>query len=255
MLRIGPLWERLMIPRRSRRAGGRPEAVPVARKERAAAARGGIGSKGKGRGCPRPPLSLAAGPAGARQAVGAGELLVDHLRERLERLRAREHAAVDEDRRGAGDTRLGAGLHVGGDPLGVGAAVEAGIELRRVEAETGGGRLQIGDGELLLVGEHRVVHLPELALVVGAQRRLGGFLGVRVDAVERELPEHDADLVAVAAAHLVDRRHDARAERALEVGELDDRHRRGLRALRGVAGDLDLGARLLEEDLDGMLGA
>src|SRR4029078_4031477 len=110
-----------------------------------------------------------------------GDLFVDGRRERVIGLRARERAAVDEDRRRAGDAHQGARRLVVLDALRETAGVETLVELRLVNAEAARGRLQRRHLELALVAEHRVVHLPELALLVGAQRRLGGLLGERVD--------------------------------------------------------------------------
>ena len=97
------------------------------------------------------------------------------------------------------------------------------------------------------------MHLPELSLILGAQRSLRGLGGVRVDR-EREVAEDDPHLVAVGLADLRQGRVDARAEGALEVGELDNGHRGVLGTLgRAVGGDL--GARRIESvgDLDAFL--
>jgi hypothetical protein len=84
------------------------------------------------------------------------------------------------------------------------------------------------------------VHLPELALLPGGERGLGGEGGVLVER-QGVVLEDDADLAAVGLLDLLQRRADAGAERALEFAELDDRDGRLRVALDGVRGlDLDI---------------
>src|SRR5690606_37565263 len=149
--------------------------------------------------------------------VGALELLVDHALEGLEGLRTGDEATVDEEGRGAASAHP---VGVGGvavDVVAVLARVERGPELLHVEADLLGPLLVVLTGELPLVGEELVVHLPELALLVGRHRRLGRGLGVAVEA-QRQVPEDEAHVVAVGLQDLVDGRVDARAVGALEVG-------------------------------------
>jgi hypothetical protein len=103
---------------------------------------------------------------GGRELLGLGLLLLDQLVELLEGLGAREEPAVDEERRGAAGAELRGDRLVlldqrlerrVGQVLAPLVEVEAG-DLRRVGLE----RLVV---ERLLVGEQRVVHLPELALL------------------------------------------------------------------------------------------
>src|SRR5262249_17266396 len=63
--------------------------------------------------------------------------------------------------------------------------------------------------------------------------RLGRERRVRVE-VERVVAEEDADVVRVILLDLLERRDDAAAERALEVGELDDVDLGRRRALAGA---------------------
>ena len=106
--------------------------------------------------------------------------------------------------------------------------VEAGVEGRAVEADGARVLLQVGRGQPLRVREQPVVHLPEPALVPRALRRLRRPRRVLV-AGEREVAEDQADAALVARFQLADRRQHAPAERALELGELDDGDRRVLR--------------------------
>ena len=124
------------------------------------------------------------------------ELLVDDRLERLERLRAAEKATVDEEGRCAGDTDLRSFGQVGADVVLEGAAVETGVELLGVEAESDGVLLVVVDRQGALVGEQQVMELPELPLVVRALRRLGGRLCLPVIS-ERIIAENQADLIPV----------------------------------------------------------
>jgi hypothetical protein len=141
-------------------------------------------------------------------------------------------------------------VQVGGDLGLVGALVERRLELVQVELELRGVLLDVGAGHRLLVLEEDVMHLPELALLAGGQRGLGADLGVLVHR-QREVLEDDADVLGVGRVldDLVQHVGELGAERALEVGELDDRDQRlvgaGVRVLLAV-GDaealaLDLG--------------
>src|SRR3954467_12976296 len=118
--------------------------------------------------------------AGTSLRVGVNDLLIlmrltlllqlpiHRLLDLLERL-----GAIDED---AVDEKGGRPVHAGGAPglqillhhrllL---TAVEALVELRPVHAQRLRVALQVVDRELALVGEHLVVQLPELALVLRA---------------------------------------------------------------------------------------
>ena len=59
-------------------------------------------------------------------------------------------------------------LDVGVDDRAVLVRIDAGVELRGVEAELGRVLLQVGVAQPLLVGEQPVVVRPELPLLVGA---------------------------------------------------------------------------------------
>src|SRR6266852_4357933 len=106
------------------------------------------------------------------------ELAVDRVLELLVRHGAVDEHAVHEERRRPADARLLAGLLVRLDQRALLAAVQALVEPRAVEPQLLRVALQVLDGELLLVGEHAVVQLPELvaALVGRAGARLGRFL-------------------------------------------------------------------------------
>ena len=67
---------------------------------------------------------------------------------------------------------------------------------------------------------------------------------------QREILEHDLDAIPIGLADLCERRIDARAERALVVGELDDGdRRRRIAAHRIVRGDRHGIARRIEHHL------
>src|SRR5262249_53145650 len=142
----------------------------------------------------------------------------------------RAHAARAEAV-GVGHVRSDGGLEL--------PAVERRLELVHVEANLAGELLETRTIDALLIAEHLVVHLPELALLVRSEARLGGELRLVVEG-QREVAERDADLALVVVLDLLDRWDDARAERALEVRELDDLHRRVLVADRRATAVVDL---------------
>src|SRR5439155_20715264 len=108
----------------------------------------------------------------------------------------------------------------------VGPARETGLEAREVEPPLLSVGLELLGAGLGGVGEKRVVVLPELSLVVGAPCRLGCVPSLGMETVDRKIPVHELHLLAVAGQYLGERRDDLFAERALEVRERDDRHRR-----------------------------
>ncbi len=167
------------------------------------------------------------------QLVGALELVVDDLLELLVRLRALHVAPVDVEVRRPLHADLLTGGQVGVDLRLAGVRVERQLELVHVEPDLLRVLVEIGPLQVLLVGEHLVVHLPELPLRLGGDRRLGGQRRV---GVERQgvVAEVDPHLAVVVLHDLVDGRHDAAAERALEVGELDDGHLGVQRAPHGA---------------------
>ena len=113
-------------------------------------------------------------------------------------------------------------LHVGLDRrLGLGI-VDGGLELGHVEADLAGVLLEIGRGQRLLVGEQLVVHLPELALLGRGHGGDGGGHGVVVEG-QRVVAEGDLQVVLVDLLQLIQRALGARAVRALELGERDER--------------------------------
>src|SRR5205807_2570621 len=93
---------------------------------------------------------------------------------------------------------------------------EALIELAGVETEVLRVLLQLVLAERRLVREELRVVVPELALRVGAVRRVGRRARLRVHR-ERVVAEDEAYLVAVGLHHLVDDALGALAERALVV--------------------------------------
>ena len=78
-----------------------------------------------------------------------------------------QRAVVEQGRRGR-DAGAHAGAEVGRDPRGHRGVAAVGVEAREVEAEPLGPRPQVRVLEPALVGEQRVVHLPEGALAAAA---------------------------------------------------------------------------------------
>ncbi len=92
--------------------------------------------------------------------------------ERLERLRARHEATVDEERRRGADADTRPGLKPLPHAIRVLARIEAGVERLRLEAQVRRVLLQRVDLQRPLVLEQPIVELPVLALVTRAVRRL-----------------------------------------------------------------------------------
>src|SRR6266849_2922339 len=163
--------------------------------------------------------------------------------------RAIDEDAVHEERRSSGHARFLPGLLVGLDQRPLLAPVQAFVEPRAVQAQVLGVALQVVDGELLLVGEHAVVQLPELLVAC-----VGGLLGEVVE-VEREMAEDQAHPAVVLLHQPLHDRVLAPAVRTLEVGELHDGDRRVLRTAGGSGGGhLDAGqVRLGEGELEAAL--
>src|SRR5512138_2403390 len=205
----------------------------------------------------RPALVLGHGRRPRKRSSGRGllaalQLLVDDRLEGVERLGAGDEAAVDEEGGGSVHAHLVAGLLVLLDVRRLRPRVEALVELPAVDPGDLARRgLQVGDRELAVRGEELVVHLPVLPLIAGAVRGLGG-LGRLLVHRERVVAVHELDLARVRREDVLHRRLGADAERALVVGELDDRHGRGggpLRRADRLDGDLGRLVRR-EEDLD-----
>src|SRR5439155_12962311 len=182
--------------------------------------------------------------AARQNRVRTLQLRVDHRLERLVRHRARHARAVDEEVRGSvGSQFRRLGLVVADDLGGLGRVHVALVALH-VEADLArhGVHLVLLE-RVLLAGvvrlEQLVVHLPELALLVRGDGRLGRVGSVRVHG-QRVVLEDEPDVGSVAPLDLVQRVDDAAAERTLEVRPLDDGH-------------LGLGAALLRRVTDGDL--
>ena len=172
--------------------------------------------------------------------------LVDDRGELVERLRARDEDAVDEEGGRAVHPEFVGQLEVGVDGLRPRVRLDPFLEARLVHA--GGGR-----PALERVGERRAT----VSLCVEAKERvvaperedslrgLGRRARVRMEG-ERQVFVDDTQIGrAVAVLQLVDRRGHLRAERALKVGELHDRDQgRPAAPRRIVAGDGDRGLAL-----------
>ena len=105
--------------------------------------------------------------------------------------------------------------------------------------------LRVGEerGVIERCREQKVVHRPELALFASALRGDAGGLRVWVDAREREVLEHDAQVRAVDGLDVGQDGLFEPAERALEVRELDDGHPGIARAALGRVADRHLESR------------
>ena len=100
---------------------------------------------------------------------------------------------------------------------------------------------KIGGGDVLLIGEQAVVHVPEFPLLSGAMGRLGSLLRVLVK-IERIVAPYIFDLASVDV--ILDQLRIrllviAAAEGTLEVGEFDHRDLRIRCALEGLTGHAD----------------
>ena len=121
---------------------------------------------------------------------------------------------------------FGAVRHVLVDRRRVRLLREALVELRRVEAELLGVRLQLVVAERRLIGEQLLVVLPELALRVGAGGGLRGRPRVRRGTAAGSRGRRRFTLSPYVVDHLSTDVLGALAERALVVRELDDGDRR-----------------------------
>jgi hypothetical protein len=159
--------------------------------------------------------------------------------ESVERLRARERTAVDEEGRRAARAELGALVGVGLNGGVVLVIVERVLDVAIREADVLGVLLQRRAIERLLILEERVVHRPELAVRRGGGGNLSRGLGVVVEGQGLVVPDH-AHVLAVRLHDLIDGRLDARAERALEIRPLHDGDLGVIAALGGGVVERDL---------------
>jgi hypothetical protein len=116
--------------------------------------------------------------------------------------------------------------------------MQARLPFREVELEKLGISFEIGILEPLLLLEEDVLHLPELSLLAGCECRARRGLGPLVERQHEGLV-YDSNSAGVGGEKGVQPGHDLPAVRALEVGDIDDRDRRMVRALgrRSVDGD------------------
>src|SRR5437667_5410846 len=189
----------------------------------------------------------------ARRLLRRRQLVVDHVLEALEGLRARHQAAVDDEAGRAAHADRAALLHLRVHRGGALLVVEAVVPGVHVDAGVGqvlgGLLLDVVLVDLGLVLEEALVELPEgvRLLLLGALGGDGARFGPRMEG-QRVALVVEADLVAVLLQDLVlDRGVAPAAERTLEVGVLDDGH-------LGVGGTFD--GLILQVDLrhDGLRG-
>ena len=139
------------------------------------------------------------------EGLGGCELFVDDFLKSRERLRPPELSSVDEEVRGAARPELGCEGLVPVDCLLVRSLVESFLDLRRVEAGFFRVAFELWAAERLLVGEERVVDLPELVvttLCVGFHGHRGCRARIVVESKRIVAPD-DADLVAVGVDDLL----------------------------------------------------
>jgi hypothetical protein len=160
----------------------------------------------------------------------ARELLIDDVDERLQRLAPGQRAAVDEERRRAGEAERHGVLRVGLDLRAVAAGVEIGAKADHVEPELARVQLEAGAIDAPGGGVDPVVHREEPALRRRGERRLGRDGGV---AIERQPAVHEPDLSGVQPLQRPERVLRAKAEAARVIAPRHDRDRR-------VGGPLDV---------------
>src|SRR5437764_10964999 len=133
------------------------------------AGRGEVGTASGGGG--RTAARTRAGPASSASRRGGGRRegqlarpalgRADFLGQRVEVVDAVVPAAVDEERRRAGDTALIGAGHILADARGVLAPAQLVAEAIDIEAELACIPDQVAGGQLALVAEQEVVHVPE----------------------------------------------------------------------------------------------
>jgi hypothetical protein len=119
-----------------------------------------------------------------------------------EGLGPRERYAIDPECRCPGDTRRHAILVVSGYFVSMHALIETGIELRLIHAQIA---CQLFESVLRillarplpLVLKKRIVHLPEFGLLASTFCCLSGFLCLRMDGEQREIPEYVLNLASL----------------------------------------------------------
>src|SRR6267142_6884680 len=145
------------------------------------------------------------------------QLVFDDLPDLVIRLVSREHAAVDEYGRRAGNPSLRTVSRVLLDGLRRPARIEAGIKGGSIEFHRLGSSFQIIDGELLLIPEHRIVKFPEAPLPVCAHGGFCRLLRTRMDIRQREMPIHEADSIRVVSLHQLECRKQTATEGTLKI--------------------------------------
>ena len=154
------------------------------------------------------------------------ELVVDHLDKPLQGLCTHERPPVDEEGRGSLDTNTIALVHVPLNDRSAGSPGQALFEGPNVQPDRLSMRLQLLRSTFPRAGIKRVVISPELPLVIRAP---SGLVRQRlpVRRIDREVPMDELYLAAVPGQELGESRLGPLSEGAVEVLELDDRHRSG----------------------------
>ena len=151
-----------------------------------------------------------------------GQFFVDDLLEGVDWLGADQGQSVDEEGRSGIDAGLDCKIAVSLDILVVGMVRQARVELGHIQVEFLG-VLFVDVVAQVLAAEQFIVIRPEGILFVCALGGLGGREGVWMDAGEREIAVHQADLAGIGSQQrLVGVLLPLAAERALEIAEFDD---------------------------------
>ncbi len=149
-------------------------------------------------------------------------------------------AAVDEERRRAGDAALVGADDVLADARRVHPAAQILGDAVGVEPELLGVAPHVARAQLALMVEEDVVHVPEATLCGRGFGGLRSQLRVRMHVVEREMAPDVAHVVAEGRQQLADRVLGLPAVRAFEVPVLEQRHRGVLGAADVVALGIDV---------------
>lgn len=179
-------------------------------------------------------------PAGRLYTLLCGQGVLDGFLKSGEGLCAGEEATVDEECRRTAHSGAVPFINIFRDSLGVFVAVQAGVELCRIQLQVRCELLQIGRSEGSIVRKHEVMVLPVLSLFRRTARSFSRLLGVLMNG-QGKIFVHNLHLVFVRLTNFGEFRLNSSAVWSLKVGEFNECYRRiGLAPHRGaVDGDVD----------------